>query len=165
MYPDPKRVLQMGNGVLYIMGKPAGFENLHDDISHLSRNGITHIVSLLETSEADELGLSQEEALSDDVDINYRQLPIQDRSTPDSPQDFIALVSESYAQILDGAHLVAHCRAGIGRSGIFTTAVLIHHGLTVDDAFEAVSVARGFRIPDTQSQIDWIQAHASSIAA
>ena len=165
MYPDPKRILQIGGGALYIMGKPAGFENLRDDILHLSRNGITHIVSLLEVSEADELGLANEETLSGDLDITYRQIPVQDRSTPESVQDFISLVSESHAHILEGAHLVAHCRAGIGRSGIFTTAVLIKHGLTVDEAFEAVSVARGFRIPDTQSQIDWIHTHASSIAA
>ncbi len=138
------------------MSKPAGGEYLSDDIYYLSRSGFTHIVSLLEYPEASELELSSEADHCQSNDIHFEQFPIQDRSTPESIQSFVESLSRSYNALLSGANLIAHCRAGIGRSGIYTTSLLIRHGLTAQEAFALVSEARGFTIPDTQAQVDWI---------
>ncbi len=163
MYPDPKRISQIGEGSLYIMSKPTGGEYLSDDIAYLARNGISHVVSLLEHSEASELGLSREEDTCASHGISFEQFPVTDRSTPESIQQFSASLARSHEYLLSGAHLVAHCRAGIGRSGIYTTSLLIRHGYTTQDAFALVSQARGFTIPDTQEQIEWVHANEEEL--
>lgn len=145
------------------MGKPAGADYLSDDLKHLSRSGYDAIVSLLETRESSELGLSEQEALCKKHGIRFDQLSIPDRSTPPDRTKFIASVKRSHQAIVTGEHLVAHCRAGIGRSGIYTTSVLIRQGMKAEDAFALVSKARGITIPDTQIQRDWVHEHYEAI--
>ena len=164
MFPDPKEISKIGNGSLFIMSKPAGFENLSEDMDHLKRQGITSIVSLLESSEACELGLSQEELSATSLGINYLNVPIKDRSVPKDVSMFTSAIHEAHSQIVEGHNLVAHCRAGIGRSGIFTAMILIHAGYAVAEAFELVSSARGISVPDTEEQIEWVHSHADSVA-
>ena len=145
------------------MSKPTGGEYLNDDIAYLSRNKFTHVVSLLETTEASELGLSAEGIACLEHNIAFEQIQIVDRSTPSSLPLFIESVVRSHQALVAGANLIAHCRAGIGRSGLYTTSILVHEGFSADEAFSLVSKARGLSIPDTQSQIDWIYAHEQEI--
>ena len=42
MYADPKPIVQIGAGHMYIMGKPAGGENLEDDLRFLSKLGMRY---------------------------------------------------------------------------------------------------------------------------
>ena len=163
MYPDPKLIAHLGEGKLSIMGKPSGAEYLEEDIQYLKKNGITTLVSLLEQNEAYELGLDLEDHVCTNIGIDFHNFPITDRSVPGNDTEFFTSISSSYNAILKGASLVAHCRAGIGRSGIYTTSILIRHGHTVDEAFEIVSDARGIQIPDTQEQIDWVFNNEKSI--
>lgn len=163
MYPDPKFISAIGNGKLFIMGKPSGGENLPDDIAHLKRLGITGIVSLLEREEAADLELTNQGAVCSEQGISFEQLPIPDRSEPRDNRSFLASVHTCHKKILEGNHFVAHCRAGIGRSGVYTSAILIVNGLSATAAIEEVSLARGFSIPDTQVQIDWLQDHEEQL--
>ena len=163
MYPNPMRVTQIGHGCLYIMSKPTGGEYLSDDVAYLARNGITHVVSLLEHAEASELGLSAEDDFCNLHGIRFEQFPIADRSIPNSIQRFVNSLARSLESLSSGAHLVAHCRAGIGRSGIYATSLLIRYGFAAQDAFALVSEARGITIPDTQAQIDWIHANEKEL--
>ena len=160
MYPDPKRILDIGEGSLSIMSKPSGGENLRDDLRYLKNSGFTHIISLLEAHEASELSLELESSICAELGISFNQCPVADRSIPKEPNVFIESVVCAYNAIDAGANLIAHCRAGIGRSGIYTASVLIYHGLSISDAFDLVSTARGISIPDTQIQIDWIHDNA-----
>ena len=146
------------------MSKPSGNENLEEDLAHLKRMGITSIVSLLEVSESRELGLSEEGPMSTSLGIDFQQFPIVDRSIPTETNAFVTLVKESASAIQRGAQLVGHCRAGIGRSGIFTSAILIASGHTTEEATELVSSARGLSIPDTDEQLEWLHTNASSFA-
>ena len=163
MYADPKPIVQIGDGHLYIMGKPAGGEDLEDDLRFLRHLGITRIVSLLEQDEASEVGLSSQRRLCDDLGLAFESLPIEDRTTPPDIDRFLNAIATSYENVMRGDHLVAHCRAGIGRSGVFCCSVLIRHGHAVSRAIDLVSQARGFEIPDTQSQIDWLHIHQERI--
>ena len=147
------------------MPKPSGEENLEEDLVYLKRLGITDIVSLLEFSESRELGLTEEETISNSLGIEFKQFPIVDRSIPTETSAFISLVRLSASTIRRGAHLVGHCRAGIGRSGIFTSAILIASGHSTEEATNLVSSARGVSIPDTDEQLEWLYKNASSFAA
>jgi len=163
LYPNPKFISQIEGGSISIMSKPSGGEYLEDDIKFLKNVGIDIIVSLLEPRESSELGLSEEENCCASLGIRYVNLPIQDRSIPPNNAKFIESVHDVYDFILSGSNVVAHCRAGIGRSGIYTTSVLIRHGLSAQEAFKLVSAARGFEIPDTQEQIEWIHENENQI--
>lgn len=145
------------------MSKPSGGEYLGEDIKYLKNLGIDIVVSLLEPRESSELGLSGEESCCASLGIKFVSFPIQDRSTPPNNTRFIKSVHDIYEVILSGANVVAHCRAGIGRSGIYTTSVLIRHGHSAHEAFKLVSAARGFEIPDTQEQIEWIHENEDKI--
>ncbi|MEM7097590.1 MAG: protein-tyrosine phosphatase family protein [Pseudomonadota bacterium] len=139
------------------MSKPASGENLQDDLSYLKRNGYTHIVSLLEKQEASELQLTSEEVHCKSLGLDFVQFPIPDRSVPEDKMAFINTVSLSYEAVLGGANLIAHCRAGIGRSGLYTLGVLLFDGHSAQNARELVSQARGLTIPDTEEQFEWIR--------
>ncbi|MEM6884289.1 MAG: protein-tyrosine phosphatase family protein, partial [Verrucomicrobiota bacterium] len=52
--------------------------------------------------------------------------------------------------------VVAHCRAGIGRSSLCAAALLSHFGISGDESLKLIANARGLSIPDTQEQRDFI---------
>jgi predicted protein tyrosine phosphatase len=58
---------------------------------------------------------------------------------------------------------VIHCRAGIGRTSVVATGVLLHAGFEVTEAFEKISEIRGVQVPDTQEQYDWVLAKKNEI--
>lgn len=76
--------------------------------------------------------------------------------------DAIALAESLCRDIHDGEHAVIHCRAGIGRTGIIASAVLIQSGYSPGAAMHLVPFARGMLVPDTQEQDDWVRALVSA---
>lgn len=148
---------------LAVMPRPRGGDWLADEVSGWKRMGIDVVVSLLHRYEADELAIVEEEALCQRHDIQYRSFPIQDRGTPQSSTEFLALADEIAASVNQGRAVAVHCRAGIGRSGLLAAAVLLRLGVEASDAFAIVSKARGLRVPDTSGQIEWFSAHCVNV--
>ncbi len=91
--------------------------------------------------------------------MRYTSFPIVDREVP-RKADALALVDALYRDIRNGEHAVIHCRAGIGRTGVIASAVLIRDGYSPAAAIHHVSAARGILVPDTQEQDDWIRSLA-----
>ncbi|MEW2490850.1 hypothetical protein [Streptomyces sp. NPDC048411] len=58
-------------------------------------------------------------------------------------------------QLHDGAHVVTHCRAGIGRSSLLAAALLILNGVDPETAWNQIERARGLAVPDTAEQREW----------
>lgn len=71
--------------------------------------------------------------------------PIPDFSVPRDPASFLAAADTALSAVRSGAHVAAHCHAGIGRTGIFA-AVLARRLLGLDGP-QAVRYVRRF-IPD-----------------
>lgn len=165
MYPDPKAIESVQSGHLYIMAKPSGGENLDDDSRHLQRLGIGSVVSMLEVSEAAELGLANEGGALAAVDISFLNTPVPDRSVPSNTAAYFESLAGSYARLSEGANLVVHCRAGIGRSGMYCAALMIANGHCVTSALDVISAARGIGVPDTQIQIDWLNDHSAELSS
>jgi protein-tyrosine phosphatase len=63
-----------------------------------------------------------------------------------------------------GQSVAVHCRQSIGRSGMFTCAVLVALGLPVENAIATASEARGLTVPETPQQRMWLEAHACIFA-
>ncbi|MDQ1921108.1 protein-tyrosine phosphatase family protein [Massilia pseudoviolaceinigra] len=158
MGPEIYKVAGIGRGCLAVMAKPVAGEWIDDEFSGIARYGITGMVSLLERHEIHELGLVDAPALCASNGITFTHFPIADRGLPASPGVF-ALVQALGRRIEDGEHIVIHCRAGIGRTGLMAAAVLVRHGWTPEDAFRQVSASRGVQVPDTPEQYAWVVTH------
>jgi protein-tyrosine phosphatase len=60
-----------------------------------------------------------------------------------------------------GKTVAVHCRMGIGRSALIAACLLKSQGIGVDEAFAMISRARGFSVPDTEEQREWVQGFAA----
>jgi protein-tyrosine phosphatase len=156
MLPTIYKVTNIEKGTLSVMAKPVPGEWIEDEFSGLKRLDVDKIVCLLEVAEQYEIGLAQEEALCLKNDIEFVSFPIPDRGLPDTAKAD-CLANELYSQICKGKHVVVHCRAGIGRTGIIAGAILVKSGKTAVEAFALISTARGVQVPDTQEQEDWLK--------
>ena len=142
---------------LGIMPRPRGGDWLEEDIRLLKAEGVGVIVSALEPDESAELELSQEADACRRGGIDFISFPIADRSVPDSVEDFRGFLKAVEKHLQGHKAVVVHCRAGIGRSSIIAASLLLGYGLSVADAFELLRQARGFPVPDTPEQREWVE--------
>ncbi len=143
---------------LAIMQRPKGGAELDGEILSLKRQGAGVLVSLLTAEEEMELGLEQERAACAVYGITFRSFPIPDRAVPASSQDFLRLIDTLHYDLLQGKSIVAHCRAGIGRSSLLAASLLRREGLSAADAFHRITHARGMLVPDTAEQLRWVES-------
>jgi predicted protein tyrosine phosphatase len=142
---------------LAIMAAPYGGKRLEDEIRTLKREGADVLVSLLTPAEEFDLGLEHERAACDGHGIRFRSFPIPDRNIPASTADFLKFIDTLHYDLLQGRSIVAHCRAGIGRSSLLLAALLRREGLSTDDAFRRITQARRMLVPDTPEQLHWVE--------
>ena len=157
MLPTIYKVIKIEQGTLSVMAKPVPGEWIEDEFIGLRHLGVDKVVSLLEVQEQREIGLEQEEALCLKNDIEFVSFPIPDRGLPNTVKA-VNFADELYAQICKGKHVVIHCRAGIGRTGIIAGAVLVKSGKIAVEAIALISAARGVQVPDTEEQEDWLKS-------
>lgn len=117
--------------------------------------GIDKIVSLLEPDEAADLGLVGEAAACSGHGIDFAQFSIPDRGVPELGA-FRSLVEKLIHDLNAGTNIAIHCRAGIGRTGILASCILIRSGVEAEQAIRQISMARGVNIPDTEKQMEYI---------
>ncbi len=137
--------------------RPRGGDWLETEMAQLRRERADILVSLLTDDEVIELGLSQEADECKIAGIDFRNFPIPDRDVPASTEDFRKFIAELHAELRGGKSIVAHCRAGIGRSSLLIASLLKLEGMTAAEAFRRISVARGLPVPDTQRQVKWVE--------
>ena len=142
------------------MPRPRSCDWLDDEVASWRRSGLTIIVSLLEDAEIAELGLEQEAAVCERAGILFLRLPIPDRGLPISGSAVSNLVGVLVGELRKGQGVGIHCRMGIGRSPLILASILVHTGSRPEDAWSAISAARGCLVPDTQEQRDWLHRQA-----
>jgi len=147
---------------LAIVARPQGDDRLEDELRHIRRGGIDTVVSLLEPLEADVLGLGAEQATAEHVGLEFLSYPIQDGRVPPNTAAFRAFVRDLANRLAAGERVGVHCRGCIGRATITAACALIHRGWKPWDALEAIAIARGYAVPDTLEQEDWILAYKAN---
>jgi protein-tyrosine phosphatase len=157
MIPDLFWIAGPWSGRLAITTRPRGDDWLEDEVSSWRRAGIHAIVSLLESDEANQLGLSKESKVAEANGIRFISFPIPDRGVPASVPATIALMASIAGALEEGKNVAVHCRQGIGRSGLIAAGVLATSGVSADDAIKTVSSARGLAVPETSEQRLWVQ--------
>ena len=162
MQPSVYRIPLEGPGGLWIMPRPSG-EWMTEDIAAYRQMGMRKIVSLLTVDEAANLGLSDEASCCAEQGLSFVNYPIPDRGMAENRAAFAMLARDIAAELMAGAAIGIHCRAGIGRSGMLACCVLALSGLTADDAIARVSRARGVAVPDTDAQAHYIRGIADMV--
>lgn len=143
-------------GKLGVMPRPRGEDWLQDEIEHMKKVGVDVVVCLLESDEAKELGLVEEESICRSLGIVYWSFPIPDYSIPKSSTAAKEFCAEVASELKAGKTVVVHCRQGIGRSGIIAAGILAACGFALKEAIERLSAARGCRIPETEEQLRFV---------
>jgi protein-tyrosine phosphatase len=141
---------------LIVAPRPRGGDWLANEVEAWKKAGIDVVVSLMTSSEAEELELKAEAELCRAKGIEFVSLPIPDRGLPPSQESFVGLARQLEARLAKGTRILLHCRAGIGRSGMLAATVLILAGVAVEAALKRIQTARGCPVPDTGEQRDWI---------
>jgi len=155
----------IGKGFLAVMAHPAREGDAVTIIRDLAAQGVRQVVSLLDADEARELGLENEAELVHEQSMDFVSFPIPDMGLPRSVDDFAGLSKKLFLQVEVGINTLIHCRAGIGRSGLLASAVLLHGGRNVQQAFVRVSDMRGCQVPETAQQGDWLLENHTIITA
>jgi len=164
MNPDLFWIAGPWCGRLGILTRPRGGDWLQVEVSGWGRAGIDVVVSLLESDEADQLGLLEESKVAEENGIRFISFPIPDRGVPASVKAAVSLMANIAGALEEGKNVAVHCRQGVGRSGLIAAAVLATSGITPEDAIKAVSFARGLAVPETSDQRVWVQRLASRLA-
>jgi hypothetical protein len=147
------------NSKLAIVPRPRGGDWLDDEMVALREAGIDVVVSMLEESEAAEVGLGQEDMAARGAGLSFVNFHIPDRSVPPNAQQFEGFLSGLEQHLANGKRVGVHCRACIGRASVTTASLLIRSGIPVAEAWRQVESARGFPVPDTREQREWVDRH------
>jgi protein-tyrosine phosphatase len=145
----------LASGSLAILGRPQA-DRLVDEIATWRAAGIRTIVSLLEPTEANELGLGKEAEGCANAGVEFVAFPIPDRGVPEAMADAAALCDAIAARLQRGERVGIHCRSGIGRSAVIAACVLTRLGYSAEAALAMIAAARGTRVPDAAEQENWI---------
>jgi hypothetical protein len=157
MRPVLFTVEEPGSGRLSTMAKPRGGDWLTDEMSALRAVGVDILVCALGLAELDEVDLMEEPRAARDAGLEFVSIPIQDRGVPD-PAAVLPELTRLARRLRDGAHIVTHCRFGIGRASLLAVGILVLGGLEPSRAWRQVEHARGLSVPDTPSQRQWPEA-------
>lgn len=136
------------------MAKPRGGDWLTDEMAALHAAGVDILVCALTATELDEVDLAEEPHTAHAAGLEFVSIPIQDRSVPD-PATVLPDLQRLAGRLRDGAHIVTHCRFGIGRASLLAAGVLVLNGLSSDQAWSQLEHARGLAVPDTPAQRSW----------
>lgn len=165
MQAEMYKVGTMGDGFLAIMACPSIEAEAPASVANVARLGIRLVVSLLEHTEARNLGLEAERLEVKACEMGFISFPIPDMGLPPSVEDFAQITQMLFTQVNAGVNTLVHCRAGIGRSGLVAAGVLLHTGMSPEEAFAYVSRMRGIRVPETPEQHGWLETHYAAIVA
>jgi protein-tyrosine phosphatase len=148
--------LKMGR--LAIMRRPRGGDCLEDEIRDWRAAGIDVVVSLLESLEAQELGLQAEAELCRANGMDFISFPIAAHGVPNSRRDAQQLVNSIAAALAADRAVAIHCQAGIGRSSVIAACALICSGFNPETVFREMSRVRGVSLPETDEQREWVSS-------
>jgi protein-tyrosine phosphatase len=150
-------------GRMAISPRPRGGEWLDDEMKGWRQAGVDVVASLLEADEAEDLGLDKERKFSEANGMEFRSLPIADRSVPVSEAEASRLLADLDEALRRGKNVAIHCRQGIGRAGLIASALLAETGISPFEAIQRVSAARHVAVPETAEQRAWIEAFAATL--
>lgn len=135
--------------------------DLETDVDALRDWGTAMVVTLIETHEMVDLGVTGLGEVVQSRGIDWRDAPIPDGCPPDAPfeADWPELAAELTKRLTAGERVVVHCRGGLGRAGTVAAMMLMEFGATPDEAISRVRDARPGAI-ETRDQERYLRRYA-----
>ncbi len=144
-----------GPGRLAILARPQGHEALADVVEGWRDAGVDVVVSLLTKDDNEYLGLTREGEHCRDQGLQFVSYPIEDFGVPPSVESALTLTEDLNELLTSGKTIGFHCNGCIGRAPLIASCVLIYSGKSAQKAFDLVSRARGYPIPEGIAQAEW----------
>lgn len=130
------------SGKLYLHKMPGRNTDYAADVREIADKEIAVVVRLASDRET---ALKSALYLADIADgtMPWKELcyPIEDYGIPDDLASFYDFVNKISHSLIDGKHMLMHCGAGIGRTGLVACAVLMKLGHSHDEAAAIVTAA------------------------
>lgn len=144
-------------GKLAIAPAPAPGRGLESALRGWQRLGVTGVLSMLDNERR---GWEKERQICERVGLEFYSIPVEDHSIPSAEElpEIASRLADVEMELQRGAVIVAHCYAGIGRSGMATVALLMLGGVPLEEAVKRVSDARGRSCPETEEQHEWLRS-------
>jgi protein-tyrosine phosphatase len=130
----------------------------------LAAQGVGVLVSSLGKDEQIELGLEGESAACGAHHVEFVALPVSDLGAPIDSNQFVQIVQRLATMLRTGQHVAVHCRQSVGRSGLLAVSLAVAMGTTLEAAIEAVTAARGIRVPETAVQSEWLSRNVGQLS-
>lgn len=156
------RRIALPAGGLWLSAMPGRCEPLADFLRATAEARIGHVLCL--TSREEIAGKSPDYAAllqAGGLPWQWHSHPIEDFGVPQDAEAFAAWIGEMAALLRAGEHLVLHCGAGIGRTGM--TAIRLLRVLGIEDA--ARRIERAGSHPETAKQLAFSAAGCASARA
>jgi protein-tyrosine phosphatase len=132
---------------------------LADDLAELLRQGVRHLLLLVEDHELRRWGDPDIVAVAAESGITIRRHALPDGTAPPTVAEMAAILDDLRAHRREGDVAVA-CMGGVGRTGTVAACALVEAGLAAD---AAVNRVRRLRHPDaveTAQQRDFVRRYA-----
>ena len=85
--------------------------------------------------------------------------------TPAFAERAVALARHAHRRWKDGARVLVRCQAGVNRSGLVTTLVLMLEGMSAHDAIALVRSRRAPAVLDNRAFVRWLVTEAAGVLA
>lgn len=135
--------------------------DLNVDLRAIHRWGATHLISLIEPWEFDELRIVELPQRATALGIAWHGLPIVDGAAPDRIflKEWQVLSPALCQELLGGRRVVVHCKGGLGRAGTIACMLLLETGMAAT-GMQAMDLVRQVRpgAIETREQEDFICA-------
>lgn len=134
--------------------------DLHTDLLRLRDHyGVDVLVTVLEPEEMEWMGISDLREVVLQMGMESLGFALADLDAPaeDDIPEFTALLHAMLARLDAGKHVVAHCRGGLGRSGLVAASLLVLRGKTAREALDSVRRARGEGAVDMPVQEEFVE--------
>ena len=151
-------------GKLYLHSMPGRYEPFERTVAEIRMRGITEVICLVPLDEIEFKSPDYARALKNG-DTSWRQVmfPIVDYGVPKEREAYRRLIVQIVDSLRAGTNVLAHCGAGIGRTGTLAACVLAVLGVPVAEALETVHAAGSY--PERPEQLDLVEWVAGSVGA
>lgn len=128
--------------------------NLAVDLEMIKSWPATMLVSLVQETEFETLGVAGLGDTALALGLLWYHLPIKDMHPPDEnfERDWTHTSNEVSRLLIQRHNIVLHCAGGLGRTGTVAARILIEHGSSVTDSVQAVRTARPGAIETTSQE-------------
>lgn len=145
-------------GTLYLSGMPGKYGVFDRERDAIAEEEIDTVLCLTPLEEIEHRSPIYAAAIKGG-ELPWRQwmFPIPDFDAPDDQEVFLIQVRAAADHLREGGRLLVHCNAGIGRTGLMATCLLMALGVARQAALATVSAAGSCpEAPGQLALIEWV---------